>query len=131
MYYSALSHIWTFVTPWPPWRRRSPGEIAVRWGCRLPINNLALNYKSQSITMSEWGLNIIRFNSNYYADVFIEKASLVPSIYLLEKYVRVIPSLPSHLVIHFRFQLSFSNGEVIQMLLASFMWSVGETSPIQ
>ena len=24
MCYSTLSHIWTFDTPWPPWRRRSP-----------------------------------------------------------------------------------------------------------
>ena len=47
---------------------------------------------------------------------------------MLEKDVRVIPSLPSHLVIHFRFQLSFSNGEVIQMWLARLMGSLGETS---
>ena len=43
---------------------------------------------------------------------------------------RVISSLPSQLVIRVRFQLSFSNGEVIQMLLARFMGSVGETSHI-
>ena len=35
------------------------------------------------------------------------------NICMLEKDVRVIPSQPSYLVIHFRFQLRFSNGEVI------------------
>ena len=44
------------------------------------------------------------------------------------KNVRVIPSLPSHLIIPFRFQLSFSNGEVIQMWLARLMESLRETS---
>ena len=45
---------------------------------------------------------------------------------MLEKDVRIIPSLPSHLVIHFRFQLSFSNGEGIRMWLARFMGSLGK-----
>ena len=49
---------------------------------------------------------------------------------MLEKDARVIPSLPFRLVIHFRFRLSFSNGEVTQMWLARFVGSLGETSHI-
>ena len=44
------------------------------------------------------------------------------------KRCKLIPSLPSPLDIFFRFQLSFCNGEVIQMWLARLMGSLGETS---
>ena len=47
MCYSTLSHIWTFVTPWPPWRRRSLAEIAARWHYRPPIKNMTSHYNSQ------------------------------------------------------------------------------------
>ena len=36
MFYSTLSHICTFVSPWQPLRRQSPVEIATRWRCTLP-----------------------------------------------------------------------------------------------
>ena len=47
MCYSTSSHIWTFVTPWPPRRRRSPAEIAARWRYRPPITNMTAHCNSQ------------------------------------------------------------------------------------
>jgi hypothetical protein len=47
MCYSTSSHIWTFVTPWLPRRRRSPAEIAARWRYRPPIKNMTAYYNSQ------------------------------------------------------------------------------------
>ena len=47
MCYSTLSHLWTFVSPWQPRRRRSLAEIAARWRCRLHIKNLTPHYNSE------------------------------------------------------------------------------------
>ena len=47
MCYSTSSHIWTFVTPWPPRRRRSPAEIAARGRYRPPIKSMTAHYNSQ------------------------------------------------------------------------------------
>ena len=47
MCYSTLSHIWTFVTPWPPRRWRFPAEIAARWRYRATIKNMTAHYDSQ------------------------------------------------------------------------------------
>ena len=55
MCYSTLLHIWTFVTPWPPWRRRSPAEIALNgatdllskiWQHIKTVSKLSLLYLS-------------------------------------------------------------------------------------
>ena len=45
--YSTSSQIWTFVTLWPPQRRRFPAEIAARWCHRPPIKNMIAHYDSQ------------------------------------------------------------------------------------
>ena len=47
MCYSTSSHIWNFVTPWPPWRRRFPAEIGARWRYRPSIKNMSAHYDSQ------------------------------------------------------------------------------------
>ena len=47
MCYSTLSHIWTFVTPLQPRRRRSSTEIAARWRYRPPIKNITAHYNNQ------------------------------------------------------------------------------------
>ena len=49
----------------------------------------------------KWGLNTIRFISNIKDKIFLEIACLVFKICMLEKFVIVIPTVPSHLVIHF------------------------------
>ena len=53
MCYSTSSHIWTFVTPWPPWRLRSPEEIAARWRYRPPIKNMTAHYNSHCCFLQE------------------------------------------------------------------------------
>ena len=47
MCYSTSSHIWTFVTSWPPRRWRSLTEIAAKWRYRPPIKNMTAHYNSQ------------------------------------------------------------------------------------
>ena len=47
MCYSTSSHIWTFVTLWPPRRRWFPAEIAARWRYRPPIKNMTAHYNSR------------------------------------------------------------------------------------
>ena len=47
MWCSTLSHISTFVTPWPLRRRRFPAEITARWRYRPPIKNMTAHYNSQ------------------------------------------------------------------------------------
>ena len=52
--------------------------------------------RQRSINMSQWGLNIIYFISSIQDGVFLKRAGLVLTIYMLEIVVIVTPTLPSH-----------------------------------
>ena len=54
------------------------------------------------LNVCELGLNLIQFILNVYVCVFLSIAGLVSIPSMLEKIVMVSPSLPSHLVKHFR-----------------------------
>ena len=138
---STSLHIWTFVSPWQPWRRRSPVEIAARWRCWLPITNLTPHYNSQ-FCVSFYFCNVQEAADVYQhlgpKHNFFQFKFLFHCLYIKSwsrwhhlhagENVRKMPSLPSNPVILFILKLSFSNGEVIQMWLARFRVSLGETS---
>ena len=114
MCYYTLSHIWTFVTPWPPWRRWSPAEIAARWRYRPPIKNMRAHYNSQfcvnfhCVLLQEaqkrlWTClngakhNLVHFKSLLVC-LLIKSWSSSQHLHAGKKW-RVIQSLPSHLVL--------------------------------
>ena len=134
MCYSTSSHILTFVTPWLPRRRRSPAEIAAGWRYRPPIKNMTAHYNSfvsafivvcsrkpknasGHVKMGSKH-NLVHFKSLFGCLLIKSSQHLHAQIKL-----RVIPSLPSHLVLHFTmvkwFRLGWQDwrGEILALLI--------------
>jgi len=116
MCYSTSSHIWTFVTPWQPRRRRYPAEIAGRWLYRPSIKDMTAHYNSQFCVTFHccflqeaqkrlWTClngpkhNLVHFKS-LWGCLLIKSWSSSQHLHAGKRW-RVIPSLPSHLVILF------------------------------
>ena len=105
-------------------RPRPLPEMAARWRCGSLIKNLTLHYHSQFCVSLNFfcnlkpsggsksvkmGINITMFFSKTYCLDLLYLAGLVYLTYMLESHVMPTPPLPTHLVMHYTFQLSFSS----------------------
>ena len=138
MCYSTSSHIWTFVTPCPLRRQRFSAEIAARWRYRRPIKNITAHYASQFCVSFHccflqeaqkrlWRClngaknNLVHFRSVLECPLINSWSSFL-HLHAGTRW-RIIPSLPSHRVIHFtlvkwfRFGWQDWRGEILALLI--------------